>query len=88
MTGAGHHQPLLLAVARLQQLVAVIAEHRGQDLAVDLAPSHCRKKNTRILRLKYFQATATAARHMFIADARKTRWVLAEMRWGWTLKLL
>jgi hypothetical protein len=32
------------------------------------ALSHCRKKNARILRLEYFQATATAARHMFIAD--------------------
>src|SRR5450631_4367090 len=46
------------------------------------------KKNARILRLEYFQATATAARHTFIADARKARWVLAEMRWRWTLKVL
>jgi hypothetical protein len=29
---------------------------------------------------EYFQATATSSRHMFIADARKARCVLAEMR--------
>ena len=43
------------------------------------ALSRCRKKNARILRLEHFQATATAARHMSIADARKARCVLAEM---------
>ena len=37
-------------------------------------------KNAIDLRLAYFQATATAARHMFIADARKARCVLAEER--------
>ena len=38
------------------------------------------KENTRILRPEYFQTTATASRHMFIADARKARCVLAEVR--------
>ena len=46
------------------------------------------KKNARILHLEHFQATATAARHISIADARKARCVLVEMRWRWTLKLL
>ena len=50
--------------------------------------SRYRMKNARDLRLAYFQATATAARHMFIADARKARCVLAEVRWRWTLKVL
>jgi len=40
------------------------------------------------LRLAYFQATATAARHMFIADERKARCVLAEVRWRRALKEL
>jgi hypothetical protein len=43
--------------------------------------SRCRKKNARNVRLAYCQAAATAARHMFIADARKARCVLAEVRW-------
>jgi hypothetical protein len=40
------------------------------------ALSRCRKKYARNVRLAYFQATATAARHVFIADARKARCVL------------
>jgi hypothetical protein len=52
------------------------------------AVSRYRMMNTRKLHLAYFQATATAARHMFIADARKARCVLAEVRWRWTLKVL
>ena len=55
---------------------------------VEEALSRYRMKNTKILRLAYFQATATAACHMFIADARKARCVLAEVRWRWTLKML
>ena len=52
------------------------------------ALSRYRMNNARDLRLAYFQATATAARHMFIADARKARCVLAEVRWRWTLNVL
>src|SRR5208283_2564987 len=52
-----------------------------------MALSRC-QRNARILRLEHFQATVTAARHMSIADARKARCVLAEMRWRWTLKVL
>ena len=44
------------------------------------ALSRCRKKNAENLPIAYCQATATAARHTFIADARKARCVLAEMR--------
>jgi hypothetical protein len=40
------------------------------------------------LRLEYFKAIATAACHMFIADARKARGVLADVRWRWKLKIL
>jgi hypothetical protein len=50
------------------------ARRRLTESLLDAALSHCRKKNAIILRLEYFLATATAARHMFIADARKTRW--------------
>jgi hypothetical protein len=42
--------------------------------------TRCRKKNAKNRPIAYCQATATAARHMFIADARKARCVLAEMR--------
>ena len=28
------------------------------------------------------------SRHVCMADARNTRWVLAEIRWRWTLKVL
>ena len=52
------------------------------------ALSRYRMKSAIDPRLAFFQATATAARHMFIADARKARCVLAEMRWRWTLKVL
>ena len=52
--------------------------------AIWLALSRYRMQNARDLRLAYFQATATAARHMFVADARKARCVLAEARWRWT----
>ena len=52
------------------------------------ALSRCRTKDARILRLAYFQATATAARHVFIAAARKPRCVWADVRWRWTLKML
>jgi hypothetical protein len=38
------------------------------------------------LRLESFQATATAARHVPIAAARKLRCVRADVRWRWTLK--
>jgi hypothetical protein len=34
--------------------------------------------------LAYFQAAATAARHVSIAAARKARCVGAEVRWRWT----
>jgi hypothetical protein len=40
------------------------------------------------LRLAYFQATVAAARHEFIAETRKARYVDAEVRWRWTLKML
>jgi hypothetical protein len=50
---------------------------------VTLSKEECEK-----LPLVYFQATATAARHMIIADERKVRCVLAEVRWRWTLKVL
>jgi hypothetical protein len=55
---------------------------------IEVAMSRCRKKKTTILRLEHFQAIATAARHMSIADARKARCVLADVRWRWTLKVL
>jgi hypothetical protein len=42
----------------------------------------------RVLRLKYFQATATASRQMVIAAARMACCVLAETRRRWTLKEL
>jgi hypothetical protein len=36
----------------------------------------------------YFLIPALAGRPGTMVDARKTRWVLAEMRWRWTLKVL
>ena len=52
------------------------------------ALSRCRTKNATRLRLVYFQAAATASRHVFIAAARKVRCVWADTRWRWTLKML
>ena len=40
------------------------------------------------LQLLKFQAAVTASRHVLIAAARKVRWVEAEVRWRWTLKVL
>jgi NAD(P)-dependent dehydrogenase (short-subunit alcohol dehydrogenase family) len=58
-----------------------LAESLARSLGpLGMALSHCWKKNTRILCLQHFQATATASRHAFIAAARKARCVLAEMR--------
>jgi hypothetical protein len=34
------------------------------------------------------QAAAVTSRHVCVADARKARCVLAEVRWRWTLKVL
>ena len=34
------------------------------------------------------QAAATSVRHVLIAAARSTRCVWADVRWGWTLKVL
>ena len=82
----------LLLYFVLELYGAFVAEGRmptdGIIKAIDMALSRYRMKNARDLRLAYFQATATAARHMFIADARKARCVLAEVRWRWTLKVL
>jgi hypothetical protein len=55
---------------------------------VTTALSRYRMKNMRDLRLAYFQVTAAATRHMFIADARKAWWVLAEVRSRCMLKVL
>ena len=48
----------------------------------DLIPalSRCRTKNATRLRLVSFQAAATAARHVFIAAARKLRCTRADVR--------
>jgi hypothetical protein len=61
---------------------------RGVLLLIGLALSRCRKKNAGNPHLAYFQLTATAARHVSIADVRKARCVLAEVRWRSTLKML
>ncbi len=53
-----------------------------------VALSRCRTKNATRLRLVYFQAAATASRHVFIAAARKVRCVWADTRWRWRLKRL
>ena len=33
-------------------------------------------------------AAATTSRHVCMAEALKARWVRADMRWRWTLKVL
>jgi hypothetical protein len=52
------------------------------------ARSRCRTKNATRLGLMSFQATAPAARHVFIAAAWKMRCVWADVSWRWTLKVL
>jgi hypothetical protein len=52
---------------------------------------HCQlpnKERDRALRHVSSQAAATAARHVFIAAARKIRCARADARWRWTLKVL
>jgi hypothetical protein len=56
--------------------------------ATPTALSRCRTENAKILRLAYFQAIVTAARQVLIADARKSRYVDADVRWRWALKML
>ena len=60
----------------------------GEYDEIEMALSRCRTKITTRLRLVSFQAAATAARHVFIAAARKLRRVRADVRWRWTLKML
>jgi hypothetical protein len=78
------------ALPHINRAVRIHRELRLRDLDRYTAPDRLEssKKNTRILRLEYFQTTATASCHMFIAAARKARCVFAEMRWRWTLKVL
>src|ERR1019366_5580642 len=64
------------------------ARARSPSTSILGALSRYRMKNARGLRLAYFHATATAARHMFIADALKARCVLADVIWRWKLKVL
>ena len=84
--GIEHPVNLLLNAAailetRTPTAPKTIAAALAKGPAVERALSRYRMKNARDLRLAYFQAAATAARHMFIADARKARCVLAEVRW-------
>ena len=50
--------------------------------------SRCDAASAKHLQLRNSQACATAFRHVVIAAARSARWVWAEMRWRWTLKVL
>ena len=72
------------AIAAKKRLPAKVNNETGRLSAL----SRCRTKDARSLGLAYFQATATAARHVFIAAARKPRCVWADVRWRWTLKML
>jgi hypothetical protein len=67
--------------ARMMQNPTLSVHDIAQEEHVSAGHCHiAEKKNTRILRHEHCQATATASRHTFIASARKTRCVLAEMR--------
>ena len=50
--------------------------------------SRCRTTNAKRRRLGNCQAASTAVRHVLIAAARSTRFVWADVRWRWTLKVL
>ena len=52
------------------------------------ALSHCQIEHVTNLLARQAHAAATTSRHVCIADARKARCVLAEVRWRWTLKVL
>jgi hypothetical protein len=50
---------------------------------------HVEEWQTRQCRpIRLAQAAAVTSRHVCVADARKARCVLAEVRWRWTLKVL
>ena len=52
------------------------------------ALSHCQIEHVTNLLARQAHAAATTSRHVCMADARKARCVLAEVRWRWTLKVL
>jgi hypothetical protein len=77
------------------ELVMSMAPHVAADYGsiedvhgCEQALSRRRTKNATRLGLMSFQAPALAARHVFIAAARKIRCVWADVRWRWTLKVL
>ena len=53
-----------------------------------MALSHCRTIDANDLVEDLAHAAVVAARHASMAEARKVRCTLAEMRWRWTLKVL
>src|SRR5580704_4501730 len=52
------------------------------------AMSHCQIAHATNLLARWAHAAATTSCHVCMADALKTRCVLAEVRWRWTLKVL
>src|SRR5271166_1629183 len=56
--------------------------------AASVVLSRCRTTNAKCRYLGNCQAASTAVRHVLIAAARSTRFVWADVRWRWTLKVL
>ena len=63
---------------RLAAVAAAVAHARERHIE---APEAALVVLVEALRAPVAQATAAAPRHVFIADARKARCVLAEVRW-------
>ena len=87
--GVSNGEQYLMAVnAALAHPVSRQWKGYWQRAAIWAALSRCRTENVKRLCYVQFQAAATASRHAPIAAARSVRWVRAEVRWRWTLKVL
>ena len=75
----------------LAHIIAFGARNRISCLTAEAYARHCHVEEwqTRQCRpIRLAQAAAVTSRHVCVADARKARCVLAEVRWRWTLKVL
>ena len=53
-----------------------------------MALSRCQMEHVTNLLARQAHAAATTSCHVCMADPLKARWVLAEVKWRWTLKVL
>ena len=79
------------AIGRIDGDGSVIGTIQFRGTGPERSAWHCHVEEwqTRECRpIRLAQAAAVTSRHVCVADARKARCVLAEVRWRWTLKVL